>query len=523
MTWLAPGCALSLCARAPPPPPRSERCRVELKLASRMQANTAAAATLQLVLTAAGLLFLHMDSVAARVFSAGTGVEGRAAPGSTVVAGAARFTVLTSALIRMEWVEKPLTFDDEPSLIFQNRATPPVAYQAERNGSGVVITTSLVRLAFRPEPGDSGFSATNLQVDFVLNSTHRGAWTPGMQDTGNLKGTLSSMDCYDDPAKCQATARSRLGAGLLSRDGWALVDDVQTARWTTEQGSATSRWRWWKAPAGSGGGRPLSPLQHRPSSAPAAHSVRSDCYGFFHGHNYTLALGDFALVAGKMDMPPLSAFGVWWSRYWVYSVGVPAIAQDIIADVLDGYAAHALPLNHVVMDMDWHRWDSQYTWNTTIVPDPDAWMSSLHSHSNALRHPLKFLVNLHPNGVGTNEKYYDNFSRQVGSKLKGPTYKCDLSNAYFASAYFDWMMGAAGQQASPNNQVDYWWTDWGGCGHAPGVSNLWWGNYLYHQDKSRMGVSRAFSSWKRPILTEIYLCHACSYHACSYHACSCRN
>ena len=32
-----------------------------------------------------------------------------------------------------------------------------------------------------------------------------------------------------------------------------------------------------------------------------------------------------------MDMPPLSAFGIWWSRYWVYSVGVPAVAQDIVA------------------------------------------------------------------------------------------------------------------------------------------------------------------------------------------------
>ena len=37
-----------------------------------------------------------------------------------------------------------------------------------------------------------------------------------------------------------------------------------------------------------------------------------------------------------MDMPPLSAFGVWWSRYWVYSVGVPSVAQDIVTDVLDG-------------------------------------------------------------------------------------------------------------------------------------------------------------------------------------------
>eukprot|EP01049_Picozoa_sp_SAG25_P017106 SAG25_NODE_4256_length_854_cov_1.287417_3_plen_35_part_01 len=25
-------------------------------------------------------------------------------------------------------------------------------------------------------------------------------------------------------------------------------------------------------------------------------------------------------------------------------------------------------------------------------------------------------------------------------------------------------------------------------------------------------MSRAFPSWKRSILTEIYLCHACSYH-----------
>ena len=33
-----------------------------------------------------------------------------------------------------------------------------------------------------------------------------------------------------------------------------------------------------------------------------------------------------------MDMPPLSAFGIWWSRYWVYWVySVPAVAQDIVA------------------------------------------------------------------------------------------------------------------------------------------------------------------------------------------------
>ena len=37
-----------------------------------------------------------------------------------------------------------------------------------------------------------------------------------------------------------------------------------------------------------------------------------------------------------------------WSRYWVYS------SKSFTEQVLDGYAQHALPLSHVVMDMDWH-------------------------------------------------------------------------------------------------------------------------------------------------------------------------
>ena len=54
---------------------------------------------------------------------------------------------------------------------------------------------------------------------------------------------------------------------------------------------------------------------------------RADLYGFFAGHAYTKALQDFALVSGPSDLPPLSALGIWWSRYWVYSVGVPSVAM----------------------------------------------------------------------------------------------------------------------------------------------------------------------------------------------------
>ncbi len=290
-----------------------------------------------------------------------------------VVVGNARFTVLTDSLIRME----AGAFNDLPSLIFQTREeAPEVEFTAERSANGgVVISTRHVRLNFHPGAIFSGtFSSSNLAVEFDLNATHRGSWSPGMQDTDNLKGTLSSMDCYDDPAVCASQARSNIGSGLISRAGWVLVDDTHTPLWAAEStNSATSHWPWWQ-------------------SASKTNASRSDQYLFAHGHRYTDALRDFTLVAGRMDMPPLSAFGVWWSRYWVYSVGVPAIAQDIVTDVLDGYRDHALPLNHLVMDMDWHTASSQYSWNTKLVPDPVGWMADLHSDSNPLGHPLKYLV-----------------------------------------------------------------------------------------------------------------------------------
>jgi hypothetical protein len=91
--------------------------------------------------------------------------------------------------------------------------------------------------------------------------------------------------------------------------------------------------------------------------------------------------------------------------------------------------------------------------------------------------------------AGKTETHYKDFVKAV--KGKGPpdgsgSYKCDLSDPSFASAYFDWMMGSAGPAAAPNNGIDYWWTDWGGCGSPGGtINNLWWGNYLYHQDAAR--------------------------------------
>lgn len=266
-------------------------------------------------------------------------------------------------------------------------------FTTQRTGSDVLITTSRLSLDFRPSANDFAFTAANLNVSFELNATHQGSWVPGMADTENLEGTLSSMDCYQDPAECAKSARSAIGAGLISKAGWVVVDDGRTPLWTDAKGSVTSNWTWWASPPASEGQivckgnasqprRPwkvlkntdwfgnncvINPYGHgknvedcadqcaarcdctavsvwrsgsqaggcnfkckgsAPSSTntaldaiivrpdePAGTSVgvseRTDQYLFAHGRRYTDALADFALVSGRMDMPPLSAFGIW--------------------------------------------------------------------------------------------------------------------------------------------------------------------------------------------------------------------
>ena len=97
--------------------------------------------------------------------------------------------------------------------------------------------------------------------------------------------------------------------------------------------------------------------------------------------------------------------------------------EQLIDEVLEGYRNHSLPLNHLVMDMDWHiepsdktcnRWGGT-TWNTKLFPDPGLFISQLHSANNTVGRPLKLLLNVHPgNGVDHCQLHYADVARANG-------------------------------------------------------------------------------------------------------------
>ena len=143
----------------------------------------------------------------------------KASDAAVVVAGNARFTVLTPQLIRMEWSEESL-FEDKASLTFINRNLPVPQFKVKKSGKKVTINTSCVTLTY--VDGSGPFNATNLKVEF-LTAGKKTVWTPGMDDKGNLMGTTRTLDNVDGS---KHTAKDPLEKGLLSRDGWVIVDDT---------------------------------------------------------------------------------------------------------------------------------------------------------------------------------------------------------------------------------------------------------------------------------------------------------
>jgi hypothetical protein len=274
---------------------------------------------------------------------------------AVVRAGHARFTVLTPELIRIEWTADD-RFEDHPSFVFLNRRLPVPQFTKKLSHNTVTIDTGKLKLVYRRNGEGAGFTATNLAITLQLDGKAV-TWRPGMPSTGNLQGTTRTLD----GARGAEHLKEPIGEGLISRDGWVLVDDAgplfDSSDFNFSHGDATTQP--WVLPRPSG--------------------TRQDLYFFGYGHDYKRALGDYVRVAGRIPLPPRYAFGAWWSRYWAYS-------DQELRDVVTGFHQNSVPFDVFVIDMDWHKtfgrqvaiqdasghrkgW-SGYSWDPALFPIP---------------------------------------------------------------------------------------------------------------------------------------------------------
>jgi hypothetical protein len=212
--------------------------------------------------------------------------------------------------------------------------------------------------------GRSAFSRNELSITIIGDAnTEEGfsgaTWRPGDIDTQNLGGTISSWNEVD-----VRDLGTKMQQGILSRSGWALVDDTSTRLF--ESSNVTN-----PGPLFAGS----APWNKHETTA----RTSADWYFLGCGLRYKECLGEWVELSGAIAMPPRAAFGVWWSHYEAYS------STTIQTDVLAGYANYSLPLNVLQMDVNWHvqqvppvkdcKAFNGYDWSPELFPDPHGYYS----------------------------------------------------------------------------------------------------------------------------------------------------
>ena len=365
-------------------------------------------------------------------------------PESIVTSGDARFTILTPRLLRLEWSETG-EFENRSTYAFPTRyVSAPPRFTTRVDGDALAIDTGALTLRYRQ--GSGRFTAHNLSIAFSLEGERR-AWTPGMPNPSNLRGTRRTLDeCAGDAA---------LEEGILSRAGWALFDD---------SGNVLFDGAGWVAP------RPGWEAQ--------------DWYFFGYGHDYKAALADYVRFGGRVPLIPRFVLGAWWSRYWEYS-------DRDLKDLVQDFEAHDLPLDVLVVDMDWHTphsWTG-YTWNRELFPDPPAFLKWVRDRG------LRVTLNLHPaEGVQSFEEIYPRFAEAMGvDPASGEPIPFRITDKRFVENYFELL-----HHPMEEDGIDFWWMDWqqGESTEVKGLDPLPWINHLHFCDSTRRGQRpMLYSRW----------------------------
>jgi len=386
---------------------------------------------------------------------------------AVVKSGNVRFTVLTPGLIRMEWAEDGV-FEDRASLVFVNRNLPVPEFKKQKKGKWLQIKTDKFTLKYKVDSGR--FTVKNLRIEFDDDGTQK-QWKPGNENKNNLLGTIRTLDGFDGTIMKWSTKKPiALEPGILSRDGWVLIDDTEKPLFDN------SDWPWVVA---------------------RSEKDRQDLYFFCYGSDYKTALKDFTSVAGKIALPPKFAFGTWWSRYWEYTDWE---LRELVAE----FEIHDVPLDVLVVDMDWHittkpEWYKEgkkirdqagegvgwtgFTWNRNYFPDPKKFLQWTEEKG------LEVCLNLHPaSGIQPHEEKYPKMAEAMGIDPVSKKYvPFDIVNKDFAENFMSNVL-----HPMEADGVDFWWLDWQqwSTTNIPGVNPTFYLNYVFFSDMERRNEKR---------------------------------
>jgi alpha-glucosidase (family GH31 glycosyl hydrolase) len=381
----------------------------------------------------------------------------------TVVDGKARFEVITPSLLRLEYASDR-SFEDRRSQASAGRFSTNPRFTTRKRRGWRELRTS--RMTLRWRRGSGPFGRANLRLE-AGGRDLRPALGPNPSPLG---GWRRSLDHVDGPVP--------LHEGMLSRAGWYLLDDSETALMTGD--GFTER--------------------------PARDGDYQDLYLFAYGRDYKRGLRDLRTLTGAAPLLPRKAFGVWFSRWWPYG------AADWM-ELSNRFKVEEVPLSTISVDTDfkqvhdpvgagiasqvvgapggqysWNAWD----WNRELYPDPKGFLEW------AQERGIEAGFNLHPSINSRDPRFEETQERAGGGLVEDPNCRVVQADPQGVCMVFDWtdpkQLEAyfALHEPFEADGIDFWWLDWccdGTKGDAPGLTPDTWINKHYF-DRQRARGSR---------------------------------
>ncbi|MDR1409478.1 MAG: DUF5110 domain-containing protein [Oscillospiraceae bacterium] len=376
----------------------------------------------------------------------------------TAIFGKVRVSAITSRLVRVEYSKNGAFTDEATQVVWNRDGAQFTAHSAplsiQKQGNQIIAETEHAVFAFRAKNGKL------IRVKF--KSSGRTADDP---HEGNLRGTCRTLD--------QTIGAVKLGEGIISREGLALLDD--SASLLVDAGSH------------------ITPRKNN----------GTDNYYFAYGHDYRSCLRDFYALTGQVPFIPRWAMGNWWSRYKAYT-------QEEYLALMARFDKEQIPITVATIDMDWHWVDlsrfaddqtvitdprrkksitrlfqslgwTGYSWNTDLFPDWKDFLRTLQAQGR------KVTVNLHPaDGIRSFEDQYQDMAHAMGiDPASGEQVRFDITDPKFVENYFRIL-----HHPLEDAGVDFWWIDWqqGEKTKVPGLDPLWALNHYHYLDSKRILV-----------------------------------
>ncbi len=369
-----------------------------------------------------------------------------AAAAPTVVRdGNARFEVITPTLVRVQLAADGRFEAGRTQLTADGLAVRAPKVRVTRTAAELVLRTSRATIRWRRGATDLAAGTLRARVDGRLLRPHTGT------DPQSLGGWRRSLDITDGPVP--------LHPGVLSRSGWAVIDDTQSA--LTDGDTARPR--------------------------PSRTGAYLDAYVFLAGAKPVRALQDLRVLTGPSPLLPRKAFGVWFSKWYPYGANdvstllarfreeqVPLDTLSLDTDFKRvnepaGAAVGAQTVGHTGLPYSWNGWD----WNKDLFPDPAAFVNAAHDAGVALA------LNVHPS-IDSRDPRFARTQATAEGRLQASD-SCRLVQADLQGGsceVFDWadpdQLKAYFDLHAPfeRDGIDLWWLDWCCDASSAGVAGL---------------------------------------------------